>query len=68
MPARLSKREKQLLDLIYTDEQAKNFYINLGLSPKTVKLYLSRLFQKMHAANGRIELMARKIKELSIKL
>lgn len=68
MPARLSKREKQLLDLIYTDEQAKNFHINLGLSPKTVKLYLSRLFQKMHAANGRIELMARKIKELSTKL
>ena len=48
---RLSRRERQILQLVAEGRSSTNIGTTLHLSPKTVDTYRSRLMQKLHVGN-----------------
>lgn len=63
----LTKREKEIFELLINNYNTKDISHNLGISEKTVRNHISNVMQKL-GVNGRasavVELL--KLKELSI--
>lgn len=63
----LTKREKEIFELLINNYNTKDISYNLGISEKTVRNHISNVMQKL-GVNGRasavVELL--KLKELSI--
>jgi len=47
----LSRRERQVIDLVYQGETNKSVAINLGISIKTVEKHRGKTMKKMHASS-----------------
>jgi DNA-binding NarL/FixJ family response regulator len=58
----LSMRERQVLDLMVTGLKTKDIALKLGISPRTVETYRSRLRSKF-ACKSNVELVRRAIQE-----
>jgi FixJ family two-component response regulator len=54
---RLSKREKQVLELALTSHDDKIVAANLGMKPEQVSVYKSRARRKVAKARGFLEMM-----------
>lgn len=51
----LTRREKEIVDGVLAAKPSKQMAFELGLTPNTVRVYLSRLFDKLNVS-GRMEL------------
>lgn len=60
----LNPREREVLQLVYEGLRNEEIAKKLNVSIHTVKVHLANIFYKLDIQNGRLELMARRIKEL----
>ena len=60
---KLTKREQETLNQLYTHRCAKEISTEMGISVRTVKHYIGSIYDKLEVQD-RITLMANKIKEL----
>lgn len=60
----LNPRELEILKLVYKGMRNKEIADELCVSIYTVKVHLENIYHKLNISNGRLELMARRIKEL----
>lgn len=60
----LNPKELEVLQLVYEGLRNEQIAEKLIVSIHTVKKHLQNIFEKLDIKNGRLELMARRIKEL----
>ena len=60
----LTEREQEVIKLMFEGLENDEIAERLIISTHTVKAHLIHIFDKLNCKRGRIELMARRIKEL----